>query len=132
MWKTYFVLFAIIAYSSVNCELGLSLISQLMGSSYEEENNVGQSKIVGGETSPVNYPYQVSLQMESRGGAGFFFFQQRSNYSHFCGGSILNAKYIVTAAHWYKNHFITKNLNIILSKHSRLQYQSNVSVCWRK
>jgi secreted trypsin-like serine protease len=106
MWKTYFILFAIIAYSSVNCELGLSFINQLMGnqqnSHKEDNNNVGQSRIVGGETSPINYPYQVSLQMESRGGAGFFFFQQRSNYSHFCGGSVLNENYIVTAAHWYK------------------------------
>lgn len=36
----------------------------------------GDSRIVGGETSPEHYPYQISLQMASRGGGGFFFFQQ--------------------------------------------------------
>jgi hypothetical protein len=35
------------------------------------------------------------------GGAGLFFFlQPRSNWSHFCGGSVLNENFIVTAAHW--------------------------------
>lgn len=43
----------------------------------------GDSRIVGGETSPVHYPYQLSLQMQTRGGGGgFFFFQQpSSNFS---------------------------------------------------
>jgi secreted trypsin-like serine protease len=25
----------------------------------------------------------------------------RGNFSHFCGGSVLNENHIVTAAHWY-------------------------------
>jgi hypothetical protein len=34
------------------------------------------ARIVGGETSDVMIPYQISLQMQSRGGGGSFFFQQ--------------------------------------------------------
>ncbi|CAK9804052.1 unnamed protein product [Anthophora quadrimaculata] len=43
------------------------------------------SQIVGGKDAPVGkFPYQVSL---------------RNNGNHFCGGSILNSRYILTAAH---------------------------------
>lgn len=49
-------------------------------------------KIVGGE--PVdhcgNYPYQVSIQRKSLMTGGF---------SHFCGGSIINKDYVLTAGH---------------------------------
>nr|AEI58579.1 serine protease [Eupolyphaga sinensis] len=42
-------------------------------------------RIVGGSTTTIqNYPYQVSLQY---GG------------SHICGGSIISANYVLTAAH---------------------------------
>ena len=61
-------------------------------------NLVPESKIVGGD--PVNkgdVPWQVSLQRE-----GFF------GRSHFCGGSILDADTVLTAAHCtdgYVNYF---------------------------
>lgn len=43
-------------------------------------------RIVGGDDSEVGqFPYQVSVQMQD----GF----------HFCGGSILNEHFILTAAH---------------------------------
>lgn len=45
-------------------------------------------KIVGGYTCPVNsVPYQVSLN---------------SGY-HFCGGSLINDQWVVSAAHCYKS-----------------------------
>lgn len=45
------------------------------------------SQIIGGEVAkPGEIPYQVSLQIEK---IGF----------HFCGGSILNERYVITAAH---------------------------------
>lgn len=105
MWKFHLVL--VLTLSSVYCsQHGLNFINQLIrnqqhSSSPCKDQKQGESRIVGGETSPINYPYQVSLQMQSRGGGGgFFFFQQpKSNYSHFCGGSVLNENFIVTAAH---------------------------------
>ena len=69
------------------------------------------TRIVGGEKSPHHYPYQISLQMESSGGGpSFFFFQQSSasNWSHFCGGSVLNENFIVTAAHCVQGFTIEK------------------------
>lgn len=46
---------------------------------------VPESKIVGGDNaSPGQFPYQVSL---------------RKNKSHFCGGSIIDSRTILTAAH---------------------------------
>lgn len=74
----------------------------------------GDSKIVGGEKSPIHYPYQISLQMQTRGGGGgFFFFQQPpSNWSHFCGGSILNENFIVTAAHCISG-FNTSRMSVL-------------------
>ena len=45
-------------------------------------------KIVGGEEVPITrYPWQVSLRNLKYGG------------SHFCGGSLLNTRFVVTAAH---------------------------------
>ncbi|XP_003700979.1 chymotrypsin-1-like [Megachile rotundata] len=44
-----------------------------------------ESQIVGGKDAPSGmFPYQVSL---------------RKSGSHFCGGSILNSRYVLTAAH---------------------------------
>lgn len=53
-------------------------------------------KIIGGETSPIDYPYQISLQ---------YYVQAflRNHFTHICGGSILNENYFVTAAHCVKD-----------------------------
>lgn len=47
-------------------------------------------KIVGGQTTVEAAPYQISLQ-----GLNY----NNGQYIHFCGGSILTEKHIVTAAH---------------------------------
>lgn len=51
-----------------------------------ESSNVDEDEIVGGTTANIaQFPYQISFQTK----AGF----------HFCGGSILNSRYILTAQH---------------------------------
>ena len=48
------------------------------------------SRIVGGvETAPNEFPFQISLQ-----GRGFV-----GGYSFFCGGTVYNENWIITAAH---------------------------------
>lgn len=70
----------------VNCNAGI--FGNLFGgnsieSPREKPSGNSDSRIVSGETSPVHYPYQVSLQMQTRGGGGglFFFQQPTSNFS---------------------------------------------------
>jgi secreted trypsin-like serine protease len=110
-----FSILLVLTIASVKCHNGFNIFNGLMATNSNPalsttlnakpcntNSKQGDARIVGGETSPINYPYQVSLQMQKNGGGpGFFFFQQpKSNYSHFCGGSVLNENYIVTAAHW--------------------------------
>lgn len=97
----------IVIINSISCDIGVNFLNHLIENHQNEAGpcegifkNQGESRVVGGETSPVNYAYQVSLQMYSNSGPGLFFFQQKkSNYSHFCAGSIVNPLAIVTAAH---------------------------------
>lgn len=66
----------------VNCNPGL--FEKLFGPQKVEAQNDG-SRIVGGQTATERVPYQISMQMRSRGGGGggFLFFQQQppSNWS---------------------------------------------------
>jgi secreted trypsin-like serine protease len=52
-------------------------------------------KIVGGQKSPVHYPYQLSLQKFSPS-YGFF---ASKNFTHFCGAIIIGENHLLTAAH---------------------------------
>lgn len=57
--------------------------------SYPEEGlEFRESRIVGGQTAPRPYPYQISLQIKTNNG-----------YSHNCGGSIVKENCVLTAAH---------------------------------
>jgi secreted trypsin-like serine protease len=82
----------------------------------ENEQQQGNARVVGGEDAKERVPYQVSLQMKKKndssgGGSSIFPFldifrpqqQRKTDYNHFCGGSVLNENYIVTAAHWLNN-----------------------------
>ncbi|XP_063710155.1 trypsin-1-like [Culicoides brevitarsis] len=51
-----------------------------------------ENRIVGGEDAkPHEFPYQVSLQM--------LYHPENGTYVHFCGGTILNPNFVLTAAH---------------------------------
>ncbi|CAC5355635.1 Chymotrypsin-like serine proteinase [Mytilus coruscus] len=69
---------------------GKELIKEIFQHSSEVINVDGlTSKIVGGSNADIrDYPWQVSLQLRSSG-----------SWYHICGGSIINNKWVVTAAH---------------------------------
>lgn len=55
---------------------------------FNSMNKVPESRIVGGhEAEHGQFPYQVALFVEADGG------------TYFCGGSLLNNDYVMTAAH---------------------------------
>ncbi|XP_072280855.1 uncharacterized protein [Pyxicephalus adspersus] len=67
----------------MKCLLLLSILGLAAAFPYNDDD-----KIVGGYTCPINsVPYQVSLN---------------SGY-HFCGGSLINEDWVVSAAHCYKS-----------------------------
>lgn len=57
----------------------------------QKPDNSSDNRIVGGEIAqPGQFPYQISMRANN-------------NNSHYCGGSILNHNWILTAAHCVKN-----------------------------
>ncbi|CAO1413730.1 unnamed protein product [Diamesa tonsa] len=75
----------------------LIVVCVLANSVYADE-----AKVLGGEKAPAEYPYQISLQVGRGRRAGLFSTLQdprASEFSHTCGGSIVNENFIVTAAH---------------------------------
>uniref|UniRef100_A0A3P9AAB8 chymotrypsin n=1 Tax=Esox lucius TaxID=8010 RepID=A0A3P9AAB8_ESOLU len=64
----------------------------------------GYARIVNGEEAvPHSWPWQVSLQ--------------QSNGFHFCGGSLINENWVVTAAHC--NVIVTSRRNVIVGEHDK-------------
>lgn len=55
-------------------------------------------RIVGGDNAPAGlYPYQVSLQIKVP--SPHMTIMSVNRWEHYCGGSIVSARHIVTAAH---------------------------------
>ena len=56
--------------------------------------NIPTSRIVGGESALEVYPWMVSLQVGD----------ETQGYGHFCGGVLIDANYILTAAHCLEDY----------------------------
>src|SRR5689334_3002377 len=69
-----------------------------------------QTRIVGGKNADIGrHPWQVTLQrkMEDRG-------------HHFCGGTIINSEWILTAAHCTQNLYLDK-VKVGVGAHNKSQ-----------
>jgi secreted trypsin-like serine protease len=72
------------------------------------ETDSSSEDIVGGQNAqPGQFPWQISLQQKSG-----------QQFSHSCGGSILNARWVVTAAHCVQG-VNRKNLRVVAGEHNR-------------
>lgn len=74
-------------------------------------------KIVGGtEAKPHSWPWQVALYTKS----GIF-----GTWYQFCGGSLINENWVLTAGHCFYGHGATKNYKVIIGAHNLKQSESS-------
>jgi len=70
------------------------------------DGSIDVNKIVGGTEATANeFPFIVSLQNYVEGG---------QSYRHFCGGSVYNQNYIITAAHCVTPDKLSSTLSLII------------------
>lgn len=68
------------------------------------------AKIVGGgNATPHQAPFLVSLQIDQQGNGAF---------SHICGGSILNSHCVLSAAHCITENGLTSEYQVVAGQHS--------------
>ncbi|XP_059484211.1 trypsin-1-like [Neocloeon triangulifer] len=73
-------------------------------------------RIVGGiEAVPHSMPWMALLVSQER------------DYAPFCGGSIINDRYVLTAAHCYDKKILIEDIKIIIGEHDRCR-QDRVTV----
>lgn len=67
----------------------------------------GSNRIVGGEEADVGqFPHQISMRLNFSG-----------TFRHFCGGSIISERFILTAGHCYSPDFPLARYRVVVGAH---------------
>lgn len=107
-----FVICAIATIKTTNALAFSAIVDSIL-----PQSPLDSPMIVGGyEAHPGQFPYQVSLQYKS---------------SHFCGGSIIAAKFVVTAAHCIKDQ-IAEDFRIVVGSVRLSDGDQTYDVDWLK
>nr|DBA31653.1 TPA: hypothetical protein GDO54_007447 [Pyxicephalus adspersus] len=76
------------------------------------------ARIVGGtKTQPGDWPWMVSLQTPGISG-----------YKHFCGGTLINHRWVLTAAHCFGDLSFVSKWRVVLGGHQLSKLSRNVQV----
>lgn len=87
-------------------ELNFFIFSAVPDATLESDYQEWEGRIVGGQTAtPGQFPYQVSLRSAAN--------------SHFCGGFLINVRWVGSAAHCTINRSVV-NINVIVGAQNRI------------
>ncbi|GBM30247.1 Ovochymase-1 [Araneus ventricosus] len=92
------------------CNFPLVLQPEECGAQAFTPNTIYDSspdRMVGGEAAvPNSWPWQVSVQ-------------GRGQFAHFCGGSLINAQWVLTATHCVTGRYDPLDIQIVLGAHGK-------------